>query len=256
MQSVRTIDQGISLILRSAASFLKRHSHEKSIRQTFGYFIHHPVATLNQKRLRLLLNYTEDYSKALKRPLRILDLTCGGGIITCALAHFGHRVLGIDINSDEIRLAKMFAQEETLNGIFIQTDLIHNPTWERTAEEVLGGKPDIIVLAYALHHIPNANFFLDRLSRWMDPGSILLINEENPESPLFQLKHWFRKHFRNDTETEWHRTYENWKDILEKLDFQLLPSIFGADPLPLISSRMPKYCWSLVYAARRKNSEL
>jgi 2-polyprenyl-3-methyl-5-hydroxy-6-metoxy-1,4-benzoquinol methylase len=256
MKSVRSIDPGITLILKSAASFLKRHSHEKAIRQTFGYFTQHPIASLNQKRLRLILDRTEEQSRLLKRPLRILDLACGGGLITCALAHFGHRVLGVDFNPEEIRLAKKFAQEETLNGIFIQTDLIHNPVWERTAEEVLGGKPDIILLAYALHHIPNVEFFIDRLSRWMEPGSILLINEENPDSILFQLKHWLRSYLQKDTATEWHRTHKRWTELLERLDFQVLSPISGVDFLPWISHRSPELCWSLVYAACRKKSEL
>lgn len=237
-------------LTEQASAFLSHHSENPAAQMTFGYFTRHPVAPLNQKRLLHMLLKTQERARELNRPLRILDLACGGGIITSAMAAFGHRALGMDLSPEEIHLAQLFAQEGNQNGQFWQTDLIHDGFWESTVEQTLGGKPDIIVLAYALHHLPQVEFFVDRLSRWLPEGSRLLINEENPQAPLFQLKHRVRTWIQKDTDVEWHRTYHGWKQLLEDRGFQVAPPT-GLDPLPGLGRMLPLRCWSLVFTADR-----
>lgn len=241
----------VKKVLGCAASFVARHKNDKAVSRTFGYFTHHPVAPLNKKRLLLLLQFLEKRASDMKRPLRVLDLACGGGLITCAAAAMGNRSLGMDLSQDEIRLARLFAQEQMLDGMFMQADLLEQKDWENKAELALGGKPDVVTLAYALHHLERVEEFVDRLSRWLTPGAVLLINEENPESPLFRLKHRVRGWIQKDTETEWHRTHGGWKQLLEARGFQVQPQIFAADPLPGLAKFRPHQCWSLVFAAQR-----
>jgi 2-polyprenyl-3-methyl-5-hydroxy-6-metoxy-1,4-benzoquinol methylase len=201
----------------------------------------------------LLLKKVQEEATRLNRPLRVLDMCCGAGIITSAIGELGHRAVGVDSNAREIKLARTFAQEELLNGIFLHTDLIHDSLWERTTEEILGGKPDVITLAYALHHIPQVDFFIDRISRWVPSGTLLVINEENPSSPLFQIKHLLRTWIQKDTETEHHKTYDEWVKLLESFEFGMDPPLLGADPIPVFQSlKLPELCWSILFAARRK----
>src|SRR4051812_5283874 len=103
------------LTLKSAASFLRRHPQEKSVSTTYGYFVTHPVAPLNRKRLGMMLARIEEISRQKARSLRVLDLACGGGLITCAIGALGHRVLGLDLSPEEIHLARLFSQEEKLS---------------------------------------------------------------------------------------------------------------------------------------------
>jgi 2-polyprenyl-3-methyl-5-hydroxy-6-metoxy-1,4-benzoquinol methylase len=188
--------------LQHAESFYRRHQAEKAVQTTFGYFTHHPVAPLNEMRLQALLDILEEHSQELRRPLRVLDLACGGGLIACAIAALGHKTLGLDLSCNEIEMAWSFAREEDLRGKFEQADLLESPDWEGQAEQVLGGKPDAVALAYALHHFPRVESFLQRLSAWLDPGTILIVNEENPQSPLFRLKHTVRTWIQKDTDVE------------------------------------------------------
>src|SRR4051794_17230286 len=81
-------------VLGCAESFARRHEKDPAIALTYGYFTRPPVARLNQRRLHAILEAAGNRSADLKRPLRILDLACGGGLITCALATMGHRTLG------------------------------------------------------------------------------------------------------------------------------------------------------------------
>jgi 2-polyprenyl-3-methyl-5-hydroxy-6-metoxy-1,4-benzoquinol methylase len=220
--------------------------------RTFGYFTRHPVAPLNRRRLRLLLDAVEAESRKRDRALRILDLACGGGLVTAAVASLGHRTLGIELDPHEVKLAQEFNRESGLDAVFWQADLVKDPFWERTAEEILGGKPDIVLLAYALHHIPQAEYFVDRLGRWLPAGATLVINEENPASPLFRLKHEVRSWIQRDTEQEWHRTWSEWAKILERSGFQ--PSRpQGTDLIPAWARLGgPGRCWSLVFTATRR----
>ncbi len=237
--------------LKSAARFANNHSHDAAIGLTFGYFTGHPVALLNRKRLKAILAAVAERSAELKRPLRVLDLACGGGIITCAVAQMGHLTLGLDSDAGEVRLAQLFAQEEKLSGMFSLANLLRSADWERTAEQTLGGKPDVIILAYALHHFSDTTALLKRLSHWVDPGALLLINEENPDSLLFRVKHQVRTWIQKDTDQEWHHTYDQWKKILETHSFAVHPVKVGLDIAPALARLRPKKCWSLVFTAQR-----
>jgi SAM-dependent methyltransferase len=243
--------QALKRVLKGAEAFVQRHPDDPGISLTYRYFTDHPFAALNQRRLQRILEVSGQRTAQLGRPLRILDLACGGGIITCALASMGHRTLGMDASSSEIRMAKVFAQEERLDGVFVQTDLLRDPGWERVAQETLGGKPDIVTLAYALHHLPEVTPFLRRLGEWLDPPSQLLINEENPRSPSFRLKHRVRSWIQKDTDTEWHRSWDEWKRLIEPHGFKVSRPAVGLDLLPLIARVKPDRCWSIVFTAER-----
>jgi 2-polyprenyl-3-methyl-5-hydroxy-6-metoxy-1,4-benzoquinol methylase len=241
-------------ILKRAASFQQRHSQENGIWPTFSYFTYHPVAPLNKKRLRILLESLTRRAKELGRPLVILDLACGGGLITCAAAALGHKALGLDRNPEEIELAKLFALEEKFECSFLTLDLVADPEWEETAQKHLGGKPDVVILAYALHHLLKVEKLVDRLGHWLNPGSQLLINEENPKSPLFRLKHVIRTWVQKDTETEWHRTSDGWARMLTERGFYIASPIRGADLFPGLGSVVPKWCWSVVFTFQKPDS--
>jgi 2-polyprenyl-3-methyl-5-hydroxy-6-metoxy-1,4-benzoquinol methylase len=208
-----------------------------------------------------MLKRVDALSKELKRPLRVVDLACGGGLISCAIARMGHRVLGLDLDPSEIHWAKLFALETQVNAIFWQADLLapsqppspldpHGRPWELTAEDALGGKPDLVVLAYALHHLPEPELLVRRLANWLEPSARLLVNEENPKSLTFLLKHRLREWIQHDTEAEHHRSLSAWKELLEAHGFRI-DFLAGRDVLPGLAYLSPARCWSLVFVAHR-----
>lgn len=246
-------------LLGRARAFYRQNKDLPSISPTFRYFTQHPVARLNKKRLRAILKIIAAQQDELHRPLRVMDLACGGGLVAASIASLDNRVLGMDQSREEIELAQKFASgfsDQPLSGFlrFLQVDLIRDSAWEREAEKLLGGPPDVIVLAYALHHLPQLDLFLARLSRWLPPTTILLINEENPHSPTFRLKHWIREWIQKDTEEENHHTYGEWKHLLESHHFRVAPPR-GLDLLPgighLLGIFQPLLCWSLVFTAMK-----
>ena len=241
----------IATVLAKANTFREKHAATPGVSSTYGYFTSHPVSPLNRKRLTLMLDAIDARARTLGRPLRVLDLACGGGLIANTIATLGHTVLGLDLRDDEIGLARAFTADVGSSARFDTADLLDDPTWEARAEAALGGKPDMIVLAYALHHFPRVEEFVARTSRWVDAGTQLLVNEENPESGIFRLKHVVRTWLQNDTDVEWHRTYGAWKDLLEQNAFAT-SAPKGADLLPLIAGIAPGGCWSLVFTGERR----
>jgi 2-polyprenyl-3-methyl-5-hydroxy-6-metoxy-1,4-benzoquinol methylase len=179
-----------------------------------------------------------------------LDLACGGGLIACAVAATGNTVLGLDSSAIEIELARTFAREQEPGASFQQVDLIDDPGWESVVRQELGAAPDVVVLAYALHHLPRVESFAERLGRLLEPGALLVVNEENPRSPLFALKHQYRTWVKRNTDLEWHRSYPAWRSLLEASGFDVAAPR-GLDPVPALGRLVPHLCWSLVFHATR-----
>lgn len=188
----------------------ENHDAKRELSRSFGYFTSHPFARLNQKRLKAILERIETLAP---RPSRVLDLACGAGIITHCVSDLGHRAVGLDADPREIHWAKLFGQEHRAAGQFLKGDASRLTENFSDIENTLGGRPQIILLAYALHHLPEVEKTLDALLNWIPEDAVILINEENPRSPLFRAKHWLRTKIQKDTDQEWHRTTAQWNQL-------------------------------------------
>ena len=234
---------------------LREETDVARLKRSFGYFSRHPVAKLNAARLSFMVDATRGAT-------RILDLACGGGIVAHALA--GHaKVLGLDSDPDEIRWANQFSaflkhqpgDSRAEATAFVCTDLTADETWRSLgdlAQRALGGPPDTIVLAYALHHFRDPQGLLNRIAQRF-PDASVLVNEENPSAPAFRLKHWVRGWLQADTDTEWHRSIGDWTRALQSAGYSRVDLISAADGLPLIGSwigaRWPTRAWSVLIRA-------
>lgn len=241
-------EQIVSEIYTTAHQFLKENSNEKGIQTTYGYFVAHPVAPVNKKRLTQILEEVYNFQHEQKKTLKVLDVACGGGIISSSISLLGNTVVGIDINLDEIELAVRFSKYLHVNSRFYGIN-VFDEGWEEVIEKKIEGKPDVIILAYALHHFSNPEGFIDKLKKWMKPGSIIIVNEENPNSPLFRLKHRIRTIVQKDTEKEYHRTYESWRNLFA--DGFYVSKSKGIDILPLINRISPLRCWSIIFTIKK-----
>lgn len=250
MNDNASLDHILKKVLDTAALFLKEKPYNENVLNTYGYFTQHFVSGLNQKRLRQMLKLIEGENRNRSRPLKVLDIACGGGLISCAVALFGCEVLGIDINADDIVMAEAFAEKIGVESKFRVVDVITDPAWEESIEIELQGKPDIIILAYALHHLPEVEIFVERLARWLDHGAKLIVNEENTASISFRVKHMLRTLFQKDTDIEWHRSYNAWRDMLEASGFRV-SAPFGFDLMPVSIFRDPVKSWSVVFKCEK-----
>lgn len=252
MSAAPEISSSYRQIFDRAREFLLNPPPEtdpQDLGRTYGYFLRHPVAPLNRRRLEAIVKLMAQQKS---KPSRILDIACGGGLITTALAmaFSSARTLGVDLNPTEIQLAQSFAKTVGSSAQFLQLDVLSSDAWFSTCEQKLGGPPSDIVCAYALHHLPQVDRFLDVLAKKLPAGARVIVNEENPHSPLFRLKHWVRGRIQKDTDTEWHQPLATWRRAFEQRGFSCAPAQ-GLDLVPGLGKVAVNVCWSVVFIAQK-----
>src|SRR6185369_6213659 len=94
---------------------------------------------------------------------KVLDVGCGGGILTEALARCGAQAIGIDLSNDSIEAAKAHARQQGLNIEYRYENI------EETASKH-AGEFDAITCMEMLEHVPEPNKIIDACSRLLKPG--------------------------------------------------------------------------------------
>ena len=94
---------------------------------------------------------------------KVLDLGCGGGILSEALATLGAAVTGIDAAEDPLAVAKLHMKN---SGLEIDYRLA---TAERFAEEA-GGRFDIVACMELLEHVPDPRSIVAACANLVKPG--------------------------------------------------------------------------------------
>lgn len=93
----------------------------------------------------------------------ILDVGCGGGILTEALARSGAQITGIDLSEASLEIARRHAKEQGLNIDYRYESI------EQVAEKH-AGKFDVITCMEMLEHVPEPDKIISACSRLLKPG--------------------------------------------------------------------------------------
>ena len=107
---------------------------------------------------------------------RVLDIGCGGGLLTEALARHGAHVCGIDMAPGMIEVARLHAHESQL-----QIDYHLCSAQQFVAEEqTRAGAPfDVITCMELVEHVPSPAALLAAAARLLRPGGDLFISTIN-----------------------------------------------------------------------------
>ena len=108
----------------------------------------------------------------------VLDVGCGGGILTEAMAKRGARVTGIDLSDKALRVAQLHLHESKLDI-----------RYEKTAVEDLTGEFDVVTCMELLEHVPDPASMVAACARLTRPGGQLFFStiNRNPKSYLFAV---------------------------------------------------------------------
>jgi len=116
-----------------------------------------PLHAFNPIRIEYILNVTLDYfniDKNKKFPLKnlkILDIGCGGGLISEPMSRLGANVTGIDASDKNIQVAKLHAKKNNLNITYLNT----------VPEDLkLQNKFDIVLNLEVIEHVENLDLYL------------------------------------------------------------------------------------------------
>jgi len=116
-----------------------------------------PLHVFNPIRIEYILEVTLNYFKIDKnkklplKNLKILDIGCGGGLISEPMARLGANVTGIDASNKNIEVAKLHAKKNNLNINYLNT----SPENIKMQNEF-----DIILNLEVVEHVENLDLYL------------------------------------------------------------------------------------------------
>jgi 2-polyprenyl-6-hydroxyphenyl methylase/3-demethylubiquinone-9 3-methyltransferase len=133
-----------------------------------------PLHELNPLRLRYVENAVG------LRDAQVLDVGCGGGILSEAMARGGARVIGIDLSQAVLDVAELHALEGKLA---IEYRAI-------AAEELAAARPgsfDLVTCMEMLEHVPDPAAALAALGLLVKPGGHVIISTLNRKPMAFAV---------------------------------------------------------------------
>ena len=128
----------------------------------------------------LRLQYIEQHSPVVGQA--VLDVGCGGGILSESMATSGATVTGIDMGDAPLNVARLHALENNVDIDYLKI----------TAEELAGQSPgqwDIVTCMEMLEHVPHPDSVVRACSELVKPGGHVYFStiNRNPKSFLFAI---------------------------------------------------------------------
>jgi 2-polyprenyl-6-hydroxyphenyl methylase / 3-demethylubiquinone-9 3-methyltransferase len=111
--------------------------------------------------------------------LRILDIGCGGGILSEPLARLGANVVGADPAEANIEAARLHAEE---NGVSVD--------YRATTAEALadaGERFDVVLAMEVVEHVADIGLFVRRCAEMVKPGGLMIAATLNRTLKSFAL---------------------------------------------------------------------
>ena len=130
-----------------------------------------PLHKFNPIRIRYIKeNIIQNFKlKAKKRPLEkinILDIGCGGGLLSEPMTRLGASVTGIDASDKNINIAKLHAKKNKLNIKY----LCASPEKLKIKK-----KFDVILNMEIIEHVEDINFFITSCSKLLKKDGLMFV---------------------------------------------------------------------------------
>ena len=114
---------------------------------------------------------------------KVLDVGCGGGILTEAMAHRGAQAKGIDMGEPQLKVAQLHALETGLKNVDYQ---------QIPVEELATQQPesfDVVTCLEMLEHVPDPASVVAACAKLVKPGGQVFFStiNRNPKAYLFAV---------------------------------------------------------------------
>jgi len=136
-----------------------------------------PLHQINPLRLGWIQSYLPLAGK------RVLDIGCGGGILSDSMARKGAQVVGIDLANKALRVARIHAMEAQTPNIDYR---------EISAEQLAAAEPesfDMVTCMEMLEHVPDPASVVRSCGRLVKPGGMVFFStiSRNAKAFLFAI---------------------------------------------------------------------
>ena len=130
----------------------------------------------------LRLNYIKEQCGGSLKGKRILDIGCGGGILSESLALEGAEVVGIDLAEAGLEVAKLHLLE---SGLDIDYQFISAEDLTKTESESF----DVITCLEMLEHVPDPSLIIEACSKLVKSNGRVFFStiNRNPKSYFFAI---------------------------------------------------------------------
>ncbi|WP_286876057.1 bifunctional 2-polyprenyl-6-hydroxyphenol methylase/3-demethylubiquinol 3-O-methyltransferase UbiG [Marinimicrobium sp. UBA4509] len=184
----------------------------------------------------LRANFIDEHSPVAGR--KVLDVGCGGGILSEALAQRGAEVTGIDMGEAPLGVARLHAQESGLTIDYRQI------TAEALAEQD-AGQYDIVTCLEMLEHVPDPASVIRACATLVKPGGHVYFStiNRNPKAYVFAIvgaeyllkllpkgTHDYRKFIRPSELSRWMRAASLELKTLTGMTYNPLTKTYKLDP--------------------------
>jgi len=144
-----------------------------------------PLHMLNPCRLDYITSQiASEFDRDIAAPmpfagLRILDIGCGGGLLSEPMARLGAEVVGADPAPRNIPVARLHAEQ---SGLLIDYRLT-------TAEELAaaGEQFDVVLNMEVVEHVPDPQRFLTACQTLLKPGGLMICSTLNRNAKSFGM---------------------------------------------------------------------
>lgn len=130
----------------------------------------------------LRLNWIDDLSGGLQGK-KVLDVGCGGGILSESMARRGADVLGIDLGAEPLNVARLHAAQEQVHSVKYQQILVEE------LAETHAGQFDVVTCMEMLEHVPDPASVIHACQKLVKPNGHVFFStiNRNPKSYLFMI---------------------------------------------------------------------
>ena len=114
----------------------------------------------------IIKTFKLDYNKNPLKNIKILDIGCGGGLLSEPMCRLGANVTGIDASDKNIKVAKLHSKKNNL-----QIDYFCSSPEKFNTKD----KFDVILNMEIVEHVEDVNFFLKSCSKLLKKNGIMFV---------------------------------------------------------------------------------